>query len=71
MTAQLRENGGVTEAFEEVIELPMANKLSRQDGDGEEVENEEDEEKRKVPILAFRENGSTHNVSGLEEDPAQ
>ncbi|XDV46430.1 hypothetical protein PO909_014324, partial [Leuciscus waleckii] len=71
MTAQLRENGGVTEAFEEVIELPMANKLSRQDGDGEEVENEEEEEKRKVPILAFRENGSTHNVSGLEEDPAQ
>ncbi|XP_039508554.1 ensconsin isoform X6 [Pimephales promelas] len=70
VTAQLRENGAVTEAFEEVIELPMANKLSRQDGDGVEVENEE-EEKRKVPILAFRENGSMHNVSGLEEDPAQ
>ncbi|XP_056097206.1 ensconsin isoform X9 [Rhinichthys klamathensis goyatoka] len=71
VTAELRENGAVTEAFEEVIELPMANKLSRQDGDGEEVENEEEEEKRKVPILAFRENGSMHNVSGLEENPAQ
>ncbi|KAK7132712.1 hypothetical protein R3I93_019065 [Phoxinus phoxinus] len=71
VTVQLRENGAVTEAFEEVIELPMANKLSRQDGDGEEVGNEEEEEKRKVPILAFRENGGTHNVSGLEENPAQ
>ncbi|KAK7129330.1 hypothetical protein R3I94_017513 [Phoxinus phoxinus] len=70
VTVQLRENGAVTEAFEEVIELPMANKLSRQDGDGEEVGNEE-EEKRKVPILAFRENGGTHNVSGLEENLAQ
>ncbi|XP_067301699.1 ensconsin isoform X2 [Pseudorasbora parva] len=70
VATQLRENGAVTEAFEEVIELPMANKLSRQDGDGEEVENVE-EEKRKVPLLAFRENGSTHNMSGLEENPAQ
>ncbi len=67
--AQLGENGTVTEAFEEVIEVPMGTKLSRQDGDGEEVENEE-EEKRKVPVLAFRENGSMHNVSGLEENPA-
>ncbi|XP_077074992.1 ensconsin isoform X9 [Siphateles boraxobius] len=71
VTAQLRENGSVTEAFEEVIELPIANKLSHNDGNGEEVENEEEEEKRKVPILAFRENGSMHNVSGLEENPAQ
>lgn len=69
-TAQLRENGAVPEAFEEVIEVPMANKLSRQDGDGEEMENEE-EEKRKIPLLAFRENGSTHDVSELEENPAQ
>lgn len=69
MAAQLRENGTVTEAFEEVIEVPVGTKLSRQDGDGE-VENEE-EEKRKVPLLAFRENGSMHNVSGLEENPAQ
>ncbi|KAF4096372.1 hypothetical protein G5714_022341 [Onychostoma macrolepis] len=68
--AQLRENGAVTEAFEEVIEVPLGSKLSRQDGDGEEVENEE-EEKRKLPLLAFRENGSMHNVSGLEENPAQ
>lgn len=71
MAAQLRENGAVTEAFEEVIEVPMANKLSRQDGDGEEMENEEEEEKRKVPLLAFRENGSTHDVSEQEENPAQ
>ncbi|XP_048034301.1 ensconsin isoform X2 [Megalobrama amblycephala] len=70
VAAQLRENGAVTEAFEEVIEVPMANKLSRQDGDGEEMENEE-EEKRKVPLLAFRENGSTHDVSEQEENPAQ
>ncbi|XP_073678830.1 ensconsin [Garra rufa] len=70
VAGQLRENGAVTEAFEEVIEVPMGTKLSRQDGDGEEVENEE-EENRKVPLLAFRENGSMHNVSGLEENPAQ
>ncbi|XP_042606308.1 ensconsin isoform X8 [Cyprinus carpio] len=70
VVVQLRENGTVTEAFEEVIEVPVGTKLSRQDGDGEEVENEE-EEKRKVPLLAFRENGSMHNVSGLEENPAQ
>ncbi|XP_016427015.1 ensconsin-like isoform X8 [Sinocyclocheilus rhinocerous] len=69
VAAQLRENGTVTEAFEEVIEVPVGTKLSRQDGDGEEVENEE-EEKKKVPLLAFRENGSMHNVSGLEENPA-
>ncbi|XP_052450071.1 ensconsin isoform X6 [Carassius gibelio] len=70
VAAQLRENGTVAEAFEEVIEVPVGTKLSRQDGDGEEVENEE-EEKRKVPLLAFRENGSMHNVSGLEENPTQ
>ncbi|XP_051735646.1 ensconsin isoform X2 [Ctenopharyngodon idella] len=69
-TSGHRENGAVPEAFEEVIEVPMANKLSRQDGDGEEMENEE-EEKRKIPLLAFRENGSTHDVSELEENPAQ
>lgn len=70
MALQLKENGAVTEAFEEVIEVPMGTKLSRQDGDGEEVENEE-EENRKVPLLAFKENGSMYNVSGLEENPAQ
>ncbi|RXN08294.1 ensconsin-like isoform X7 [Labeo rohita] len=59
---QLKENGAVTEAFEEVIEVPMGTKLSRQDGDGEEVENEE-EENRKVPLLAFKENGSMYNTS--------
>ncbi|XP_067227381.1 ensconsin isoform X2 [Chanodichthys erythropterus] len=69
-TSGHRENGAVTEAFEEVIEVPTANKLSRQEGDGEEMENEE-EEKRKAPLLAFRENGSTHDVSELEENPAQ
>ncbi|KAL1250448.1 hypothetical protein QQF64_021453, partial [Cirrhinus molitorella] len=67
---QLRENGALTEAFEEVIEVPMGSKLSRQDGDGEEVEKEE-EENRKPPLLAFRANGSMHNASGLEENPAQ
>ncbi|XP_059384350.1 ensconsin-like isoform X5 [Carassius carassius] len=70
VAAQLRENGTVAEAFEEVIEVPVGTKLSRQDADGEEVENEE-EEKRKVLLLAFRENGSMHNVSGLEENPTQ
>ncbi|XP_026092863.1 ensconsin-like isoform X2 [Carassius auratus] len=70
VTALLRENGTVTEAFEEVIDVPTGSKLSRQDGDGEEVENEE-EERRKVPLLAFRENGSMHDVSGLEENLAQ
>ncbi|XP_059396609.1 ensconsin-like isoform X8 [Carassius carassius] len=70
VTALLRENGSVTEAFEEVIDVPTGTKLSRQDGDGEEVENEE-EERRKVPLLAFRQNGSMHDVSGLEENPAQ
>ncbi|XP_026108378.1 ensconsin-like isoform X2 [Carassius auratus] len=69
VTALLRENGAVTEAFEEVIDVPTGSKLSRQDGDGEEVENEE-EERRKVPMLAFRENGSMHDVSGVEENPA-
>ncbi|XP_052397326.1 ensconsin isoform X2 [Carassius gibelio] len=69
VTALLRENGTVTEAFEEVIDVPTGSKLSRQDGDGEEVENEE-EERRKVPLLAFRENGSMHDVSGVEENPA-
>ncbi|XP_056305321.1 ensconsin isoform X2 [Danio aesculapii] len=68
MSALLRENGTVSEAFEQVIEVPLANKLSRQDGDGEELDKEE-EEKRKHPFLAFRENGSTHNVSELNEEP--
>ncbi|XP_056589854.1 ensconsin isoform X2 [Triplophysa dalaica] len=72
LAAQLRENGIATEkeTFEEVIEVPMTSKLSRQDGDGEEMENKE-EEKRKVPLLAFTENGSTHSTNELEENPAQ
>ncbi|XP_051961767.1 ensconsin [Xyrauchen texanus] len=70
VAAQLRENGIVAEikAFEEVIEVPMVTKVSRQEGDGEEVANEE-QEKRRVPFLAFRGNG-TRNVSELEENPA-
>ncbi|KAA0706646.1 Ensconsin Epithelial microtubule-associated protein of 115 kDa [Triplophysa tibetana] len=70
--AALNENGIATEkeAFEEVIEVPMTTKLSRQDGDGEEMENKE-EEKRKIPLLAFTENGSTHSTNELEENPAQ
>lgn len=48
----------------------MATKLSRQDGDGEEMENKE-EEMRKVPLLAFTENGSTHSMNELEENMAQ
>ncbi|XP_065141264.1 ensconsin isoform X8 [Paramisgurnus dabryanus] len=57
LTTQLRENGIVTEKedFEQVIEVPLVTKLSRQDGDGEEMGNDEE---RKVPILAFRENGA-------------
>ncbi|XP_073795495.1 ensconsin isoform X22 [Danio rerio] len=68
MSALLRENGTINETFEQVIEVPLANKLSRQDGDGEELDREEEEE-RKRPFLAFRENGSTHNVSELNEEP--
>lgn len=48
----------------------MTTKLSRQDGDGEEMENKE-EVKRKVPLLAFTENGSSHSTNELEENPAQ
>ncbi|KAI4902725.1 hypothetical protein NFI96_031917, partial [Prochilodus magdalenae] len=66
--AQLRENGIVTEtpAFEEVIEVPVVTKLSRQDGDGE-----EEDERRKPPLLAFRENGSSHNLTALDETNLQ
>lgn len=67
MSALLRENGTINEAFEQVIEVPLANKLSRQDGDGEELDREEEERKR--PFLAFRENGSTNNMSELNEEP--
>lgn len=48
----------------------MATKLSRQDGDGEEMDNKE-EEKRKVPLLAFTENGRAHSMNELEENTAQ
>lgn len=60
---QLRENGAIveTQEFEEVIEVPVVNKLSRSDGDGE-----EDQEMRKSPLLAFRENGSTHDLNTVE-----
>ncbi|XP_062871885.1 ensconsin isoform X2 [Trichomycterus rosablanca] len=60
---QLRENGVVmeTQDFEEVIEVPMVTKLSRSEGDGE-----EDQEMKKTPLLAFRENGSTYNLNTVE-----
>ncbi|XP_072552603.1 ensconsin isoform X8 [Salminus brasiliensis] len=66
--AQLRENGIVTEtqAFEEVINVPVVTKLSRQEGDGE-----EEDERRKAPLLAFRENGSTHSLTGLDDSQTQ
>ncbi|MCI4387730.1 hypothetical protein PGIGA_G00077590 [Pangasianodon gigas] len=66
--AQLQENGVVMEtpAFEEVIEVPMVTKLSRQEGDGE-----EGDERRKTPLLAFRENGSTHDLSTWEQSQVQ
>ncbi|XP_051515503.1 ensconsin isoform X2 [Myxocyprinus asiaticus] len=63
VAAQLRENGIVSEI------KAMAAQVSRQEGDGEEVANEE-QEKRRVPFLAFRGNSSTHNISELEENPA-
>ncbi|XP_037397319.1 ensconsin isoform X7 [Pygocentrus nattereri] len=66
--AQLRENGIImeTQAFEEVIEVPMVTKLSRQEGDGE-----EEDERRKTPLLAFRENGSSHNLTALDDSQSQ
>ncbi|XP_066527856.1 ensconsin isoform X5 [Hoplias malabaricus] len=53
---QLRENGIImqTQPFEEVIELPIVTKLSRQEGDGEEKD-----ERIKAPLLAFRDNLTT------------
>ncbi|KAL7864184.1 hypothetical protein AOLI_G00156040 [Acnodon oligacanthus] len=66
--AQLRENGIImeTQAFEEVIEVPMMTKLSRQEADGE-----EEDERRKTPLLAFRENGSRHNLTALDDSQSQ
>lgn len=66
--AQLQENGIVMEtpAFEEVIMVPMVTKLSRQEGDGE-----EEDEMRKMPLLAFRENGSTHDLSTWDQSQVQ
>ncbi|KAL6483559.1 hypothetical protein MHYP_G00084310 [Metynnis hypsauchen] len=66
--AQLRENGIImeTQAFEEVIEVPMVTKLPRQEGDGEEVDD-----RRKTPLLAFRENGSRHNLTALDDSQSQ
>ncbi|XP_060793604.1 ensconsin isoform X2 [Neoarius graeffei] len=65
--AQLQENGVVMETptFEEVIEVPMVTKLSRQEGDGEE------EDERKTPLLAFTENGSTHDLSTWDQSQVQ
>ncbi|KAM9445969.1 ensconsin isoform 5-T5 [Clarias gariepinus] len=62
--AQFQENGIIMETplFEEVIEVPMVTKLSRQEGDGEEAD-----ERRKTPLLAFSENGSTHDLSTWDE----
>ncbi|KAF5897284.1 ensconsin isoform X3, partial [Clarias magur] len=61
---EFQENGVITETplFEEVIEVPMVTKLSRQEGDGEEAD-----ERRKTPLLAFSENGSTHDLSTWDE----
>lgn len=66
--AQLRENGVImeTQVFEEVIVVPMVTKLSRQEGDGE-----DEEERRKAPLLAFRENGSTHDLSTWDQSQVQ
>ncbi|XP_035377542.1 ensconsin isoform X2 [Electrophorus electricus] len=60
---RFRENGIVmdTQTFEEVIEVPVVTKLSRQEGDGE-----EEEVRRKCPLLAFQENGSTLNLPAAE-----
>ncbi|XP_030642003.1 ensconsin isoform X2 [Chanos chanos] len=71
--SQLHENGVVTltEPFEEIIEVPMATKLSRQEGDGEEEDEEGGQEEARVPILAFRENCSTHTLSQLDESQPQ
>ncbi|TSL61174.1 Ensconsin [Bagarius yarrelli] len=68
-TDALQQNGVITEtpAFEEVIEVPTVTKLSRQEGDGE----EEDEKRRRTPLLAFRENGSTHDLSEWEQNRVQ
>ncbi|XP_022532737.2 ensconsin isoform X9 [Astyanax mexicanus] len=65
--ADLRENGVISETqeFEEVIDLPVA-KFSRQEGDGE-----EEDERRKTPLLAFRENGSSHNLNPREDAQTQ
>ncbi|XP_058266289.1 ensconsin isoform X3 [Hemibagrus wyckioides] len=65
-TEALQENGVVMETFEEVIEVPMVTKLSRQEGDGE-----EEDERRKTPLLAFRENGSTHDLSTWDQSQVQ
>ncbi|KAK3519409.1 hypothetical protein QTP70_027520 [Hemibagrus guttatus] len=65
-TEALQENGVVMETFEEVIEVPMVTKLSRQEGDGE-----EEDERRKTPLLAFRENGSTHDLSAWDQSQVQ
>ncbi|XP_046725750.1 ensconsin isoform X10 [Silurus meridionalis] len=66
--AQLQENGVTVESptFEEVIEVPMVSKLSRQEGDGE-----EEDERRKTPLLAFRENGSIHDLSTWDQSQVQ
>ncbi|XP_027000971.2 ensconsin isoform X2 [Tachysurus fulvidraco] len=65
-TGALRENGVVMETFEEVIEVPMVTKLSRQEGDGE-----EEDERMKAPLIAFRENGSTHDISAWDQSQLQ
>ncbi|GAA6100261.1 ensconsin isoform X1, partial [Tachysurus ichikawai] len=65
-TEALRENGIIMETFEEVIEVPMVTKLSRQEGDGE-----EEDETMKAPLIAFRENGSTHDMSAWDQSQVQ
>ncbi|XP_028809001.1 ensconsin isoform X10 [Denticeps clupeoides] len=59
-----------TEAFEQVIEVPMESKMARAEGDGQEEEEEEEaeeaeeeiaEEVRRGPRIAFRENGQSQH----------
>uniref|UniRef100_A0AAY4CCU4 Ensconsin n=1 Tax=Denticeps clupeoides TaxID=299321 RepID=A0AAY4CCU4_9TELE len=62
-----------TEAFEQVIEVPMESKMARAEGDGQEEEEEEEaeeaeeeiaEEVRRGPRIAFRENGQSQHRAG-------
>ncbi|KAM6906295.1 ensconsin isoform 3-T3 [Lycodopsis pacificus] len=58
-----RENG----EFEEVIVLPSHSRLSPPEGE----EQQHQEEEKRVPVLAFRENGLLKPLSGIEDISAQ